>query len=542
MRAAPYQALRLRPRAWLAHGAAPSQGAAGKRLAGAEIDLAHLGVVADRGGVAVGDQPAARQHDDAVGEGEHHVHRMLGEQHRDLALDHQPLDQCDELVALARAHAGGRLVHQQQARLVGERDGEFDALDVAIGELAARPVGGLAHADLREQIERARRGAARRPDATAGKFRRRARSAPSARSRRPSSSRRWRRPGRCGRRRAARCRAAPSPAMFLPSNRISPESGASWPLIMLKQVVLPAPFGPIMARNSPGATAKLTSLTARTPPKALDSERTSSTLMTCAPLLRQSAAKPPTMPLRERQHQQQDDGAQQRAPIFGLPHHRVLQGGEHRGADDRPGQRLDAAEQHHHQAVDGAADVDGLRRDRALGEGEQPAGHAADRAGNGEAEPMHALDVDADGFGAQRANRAPPAWHSRTARTESAAAAARRSPPAPASAGNRPMTCRTAAAATRRSRRWSRRSAPPIGTPSPRRSARRPMSAWRDRRRRAAPRTSRTAARRRARPAARRRARGPWARPAISPAAPRHRRRARNRRRGRTNACRPARR
>ena len=52
-------------------------------------------------------------------------------------------------------HAGGRLVHQQQARLVGERDGELDALDVAIGEFAARPVGGLAHADLREQLERA---------------------------------------------------------------------------------------------------------------------------------------------------------------------------------------------------------------------------------------------------------------------------------------------------------------------------------------------------------------------------------------------------
>ena len=69
------------------------------------------------------------------------------------------------------------------------------------------------------------------------------------------------------------------PAMSLPSNRIAPEFGGSWPLIVLKQVVLPAPFGPIMARNSPGATLKLTSLTARTPPKALDRERTSSTLM-----------------------------------------------------------------------------------------------------------------------------------------------------------------------------------------------------------------------------------------------------------------------
>ena len=193
-----------------------------------------------------------------------------------------------------------------------------------------------------------------------------------------------------------------SPAMFLPSNRISPESGASWPLIMLKQVDLPAPFGPIMARNSPCSTSKLTSLTARTPPKALDSERTvehaHDAPLRLAPERREAADDA----LRERQHQQQDDAAEQRAPIFGLPHHGVLQRGEHRGADDRAGQRLDAAEQHHHQAVDRAADVDGLRRDRALGEGEQPAGDAADAAGNGKAEPVHALDVDADGLGAQR--------------------------------------------------------------------------------------------------------------------------------------------
>ena len=58
-------------------------------------------------------------------------------------------------------HAGGRLVHQQQTRLVGERDGEFDALDVAVGELAARPVGGVAHADLRRAARARARDAAR---------------------------------------------------------------------------------------------------------------------------------------------------------------------------------------------------------------------------------------------------------------------------------------------------------------------------------------------------------------------------------------------
>ena len=112
-------------------------------------------MVADRACVAVGDQPAARHHDDAVGEGEHHVHRVLGEEHRDASLDHEPLDQRNQLAALARRHAGGRLVHQQEAGLIGERDRQFHPLDVAIGKLARGAFGGLAHADLLEQRERA---------------------------------------------------------------------------------------------------------------------------------------------------------------------------------------------------------------------------------------------------------------------------------------------------------------------------------------------------------------------------------------------------
>ena len=58
--------------------------------------------------------------------------------------------------------------------------------------------------------------------------------------------------------------------------------------------------------------------------------------------------------------------------------------------------------QHHDEPVDGAADRDGFGRDRALGEGEQAARHAADRAGNREGDPVHPLDVDADRFGPQR--------------------------------------------------------------------------------------------------------------------------------------------
>ena len=195
--------------------------------------------------------------------------------------------------------------------------------------------------------------------------------------------------------------------------------------MMLKQVDLPAPFGPISARNSPCATAKLTSSTARTAPKLLHSEATASSLMPVAAAARELDERADE-PGRKSQHQHKNDAAEQRVPIFGLLHDEILQHGEHRRADDRARQGLNAAEQHHDQPVDGAADADRFRRDRALGEGEDAAGDAAHSAGDGEAEPVHALDVDADGFGAQRRSRGRRASHSRTAQTGCAAAAVRR--------------------------------------------------------------------------------------------------------------------
>ena len=57
-----------------------------------------------------------------------------------------------------------------------------------------------------------------------------------------------------------------SPIRLQPSNSALPLSAAIWPFNRLKQVVLPAPLGPISASNSPEATLKLTAFTACTPP------------------------------------------------------------------------------------------------------------------------------------------------------------------------------------------------------------------------------------------------------------------------------------
>ena len=46
------------------------------------------------------------------------------------------------------------------------------------------------------------------------------------------------------------------PSMRWPLSRISPLVGPKRPLMRLKSVDLPAPFGPMMATRSPGATAR----------------------------------------------------------------------------------------------------------------------------------------------------------------------------------------------------------------------------------------------------------------------------------------------
>ena len=68
-----------------------------------------------------------------------------------------------------------------------------------------------------------------------------------------------------------------SPVMSSPLNRMRPEVGRSTPVRQLKNVLLPAPFGPMMARISPRWTSKLTLLSAVSPPKRMVSPSVRST-------------------------------------------------------------------------------------------------------------------------------------------------------------------------------------------------------------------------------------------------------------------------
>ena len=58
-------------------------------------------------------------------------------------------------------------------------------------------------------------------------------------------------------------------SILSPSTEMLPPVEVSTPVIRLKVVLLPAPFGPISATISPACTSKVTSLTATTPPNCL---------------------------------------------------------------------------------------------------------------------------------------------------------------------------------------------------------------------------------------------------------------------------------
>src|SRR5262249_4943921 len=67
------------------------------------------------------------------------------------------------------------------------------------------------------------------------------------------------------------------PTRLPPSRRMSPSSGRSSPVIRLKTVVFPAPFGPMSPTIPPAGITRSTSLTATRPPNRRVSPRTSST-------------------------------------------------------------------------------------------------------------------------------------------------------------------------------------------------------------------------------------------------------------------------
>ena len=100
----------------------------------------------------------------------------------------------------------------------------------------------------------------------------------------------------------------------------------------------------------------------------------------------------------KREHQQQNYRAEHAAPVFGVARKHVLQPGEGRGSDQGTGERIDSAEQHDQQGVDGTGNGQCVRRDAAFGKRVQAAGQPREGAGHRERKPLRAPDIDANGW------------------------------------------------------------------------------------------------------------------------------------------------
>src|SRR5437016_13823733 len=97
--------------------------------------------------------------------------------------------------------------------------------------------------------------------------------------------------------------------MSAPLNTIRPISVGSTPEICPMSVVLPAPFGPMRACTSPRTTSSVTSSVATTPPKRLETPRSSSMA------LRLHSPLEPGDALGREHHDGQEDDADGQAPM-----------------------------------------------------------------------------------------------------------------------------------------------------------------------------------------------------------------------------------
>src|SRR5450830_2146707 len=145
------------------------------------------------------------------------------------------------------------------------------------------------------------------------------------------------------------------PVTSWPLNRMRPELGRCVPAIRLKKVVLPAPFGPMMALTWPRSKRVLTWSTAVRPKNSLVRSIISSMGFASR---RVSAARAAIEPGANDAVRQEDDQCDQHGPEH---HHTVVlqelqalrQPGHQRGAHQRPEQGADTADQHEHDQVEG---------------------------------------------------------------------------------------------------------------------------------------------------------------------------------------------
>src|SRR5882672_693971 len=121
---------------------------------------------------------------------------------------------------------------------------------------------------------------------------------------------------------------AESEMMSSPAKRTRPESGRSSPASCAMSVVLPAPFGPMIACVSPSRTSRSMPSLARSAPKLFVRPPTSRRLFM---LVEQPGEAAPEEQHREHEQRPEDD-----LPMRSPPREQVFEREQRKGAEHRP--------------------------------------------------------------------------------------------------------------------------------------------------------------------------------------------------------------
>src|SRR5262245_38175784 len=186
--------------------------------------------------------------------------------------------------------------------------------------------------------------------------------------------------------------------MSLPSKRMRPASGPSAPVTILKNVVLPAPFGPMIAWILPASTVRSSFERTTSFPKLRESPSTASsgTLTAQREPGQQGRVE---QSLRPHEHRDQDEKAvEDLAPVL----HPAQELGQHRedrrATDGAPeaGEPAEDRVEHHEQR---APDAERFWIDEERVVGVERAGEAGDHAARREGGELHVRRVDAHRLG-----------------------------------------------------------------------------------------------------------------------------------------------
>src|SRR5262245_18861950 len=176
------------------------------------------------------------------------------------------------------------------------------------------------------------------------------------------------------------------PVMSRPLSTTAPASGRRCPVIKLKNVVLPAPLGPMMAAICPGFTRRLTPATAWNPSKALRTSRTSST---------GHPPQPPPAGIQrahdaagEHEEQHDEDRPQHERPVLGVRGDLLVEDQKDQRAYGRPPEMPHPAQDGHDEDLGRFRPVGEVREQAAVVDAEEPAGEPGEEARQDEGQEL----------------------------------------------------------------------------------------------------------------------------------------------------------